>query len=56
VSLSGTFSTMTLGDLLQWIGHGRMTGTLVVNGERYVKRIFTREGRVIALSSRARGG
>jgi hypothetical protein len=42
---------MSLGDLLQWIGHGRMTGTLVVNGERYDKRIFTREGRVIASSS-----
>lgn len=51
MSLTGTFSTMALGDLLQWIEQGRKTGTLLVQGERYVKRIYTRDGRVIASSS-----
>lgn len=51
MSLSGTFSTMTLGHLLQWVDQGRKTGLLVVQGERYVKRIFTREGRIVASAS-----
>ncbi len=51
MSLAGSFSTMSLGELLQWIEQGRKTGALTVHGERYVKRIFTRRGRVIASSS-----
>ena len=51
MSLSGTLSTMALGDLLQWVEQGRKSGTLVVQGERYVKRIFTRDGRIIASAS-----
>ena len=51
MSISGTFSTMALDDLLQWIERGRKSGTLVVQGERYAKRILTSDGRVIASSS-----
>lgn len=51
VSLTGTFSTMALGDLLQWIEQGRKTGTLTVQGERYVKKIVLSEGRVVASNS-----
>jgi len=42
---------MALGDLLQWIEQGRKSGTLVVQGERYVKRIVVSEGCVVASSS-----
>lgn len=51
MSLSGTFSTMTLVDLLQWVEQARKTGTLLVQGDRYAKRIFFRDGRIIASSS-----
>ncbi len=49
--LAGTFSTMTLPDLLQWIGGARKTGTLLVERNRATKAIRVRDGRVIGSSS-----
>ena len=42
----GTFSTMPLPDLLQWLGTAEKTGTLRVERGRSVKTIRLREGRV----------
>jgi len=51
VSLAGTLDSMPLTDLLQWLDSGRKTGTLQVSGERYIKTLVTREGRVIGSAS-----
>jgi hypothetical protein len=51
MSLSGTFATMPLPDLLQWLGDARKSGILTVAlefEERYMK---IREGHLIALGS-----
>ncbi len=49
--LVGTFSTMPLPDLLQWLATGEKTGTLRVERGRSVKTIRMREGRVTGCSS-----
>lgn len=51
MSLSGTFDTMSLPDLLQWIQQAKMTGALVVHGERYSRRLLIHEGTVVSSSS-----
>ena len=47
----GTFSTMTLPDLLQWLAAAEKTGTLRVERGRSVQTIRLREGRVTGCSS-----
>ena len=47
----GTFSTMPLPDLLQWLATAGKTGTLRVERGRSVQTIRLREGRVIGCSS-----
>src|SRR5262245_19761158 len=42
--LSGTLATMAFPDLLQWISQARKAGTLSVQHEALVKRLFLREG------------
>jgi DNA-binding Xre family transcriptional regulator len=49
--LVGTFSTMSLPDLLQWLGSSGKTGTLQVERSRATKVIRLRRGRVIGCSS-----
>lgn len=51
MSLYGTFSTMALPDLLQWMSNAGKTGTLEVEKDKLVKQIVLRDGRVIACSS-----
>jgi hypothetical protein len=51
MSLSGTFSTMALPDLLQWLSNAGKTGTLEVERDKVVKQIVFRDGRVIACAS-----
>ncbi len=51
MSLTGTFSTMCLTDLLQWLQQARKTGTLLVHGERYTKKISVRDGIIDSSSS-----
>ncbi|HKY33229.1 MAG TPA: DUF4388 domain-containing protein [Candidatus Polarisedimenticolia bacterium] len=51
MGLSGTLSTFPLTDLLQWMGSARKTGTLAVRGERYTKKVFLKEGRIISSAS-----
>ena len=38
--LIGKLSTMSLVDLLQWLGRARQTGTLQIENERVVKTIL----------------
>src|SRR5262245_60351879 len=49
--LSGTFSSMSLPDLLQWLSHAGKTGTLEVERNKVIRRIVFRDGRVISCSS-----
>jgi len=42
---------MPFADLLQWISQSRKTGTLVVEGETYSKRVYFRDGAVVAAAS-----
>src|SRR5512147_1563412 len=51
MGLSGSFKTMGLADLLQWLGHSQKTGTLLITGTEVEKSILFREGLVIATSS-----
>ena len=49
--VQGSLSTMSLTEILQWLGNARKTGTLSIERNKVVKRILVREGRVIACSS-----
>jgi uncharacterized protein DUF4388 len=51
VGLSGTLHTFPLPDLLQWVDSARKTGTLAVRGDRYTKRVYLKEGRIISSAS-----
>jgi hypothetical protein len=51
MSLYGTFSTMGLADLLQWLSNAAKTGTLEFEREKVVKQVVLRDGHVIACSS-----
>jgi len=42
---------MPFADLLQWVSQSRKTGTLVIEGEKYAKKVYFREGKVIAAAS-----
>ncbi len=42
---------MPFPDLLQWVAHSRKTGTLAVEGNPYNKKIYFRDGLVVAASS-----
>ena len=51
MSISGNLRTMPFPDLLQWVAHSRKTGTLAVEGKPYNKKIYFRDGLVVAASS-----
>jgi hypothetical protein len=51
VSISGNLRTMPFPDLLQWVAHSRKTGTLALEGNPYNKKIYFRDGLVVAASS-----
>ncbi len=51
MSIGGNLRTMPFADLLQWISQSRKTGTLVVDGETYSKRVYFRDGNVVAAAS-----
>lgn len=51
MSISGNLRTMPFADLLQWVSQSRKTGTLAVEGDPHNKKIYFREGTVIAASS-----
>jgi hypothetical protein len=49
--IQGSLVTMSLTELLQWLGNAGKTGTLSIERNKVVKRILVREGRVIACAS-----
>ena len=51
MSIGGNLRTMPFADLLQWVSQSRKTGTMVIDGEKYSKKVYFREGKVIAAAS-----
>ncbi len=51
MSISGNLRTMPFPDLLQWVAHSRKTGTLALEGSQYNKKLYFRDGLVVAASS-----
>ncbi len=51
MSISGNLKTMPFPDLLQWVSQSRKTGTLVVEGPSFKKKLYFREGKVVASAS-----
>ncbi|MEP0772787.1 MAG: DUF4388 domain-containing protein [Acidobacteriota bacterium] len=49
--LSGNLRTMPFADLMQWLAMSHKTGTLVVRGRQFTKRIFFSQGAVCAVAS-----
>ena len=49
--LFGNLASMPLPDLIQWLGISQKTGTLEVEKSRVTKRVFFKEGKVIACST-----
>ena len=49
--LFGTLKTMSLPDLLQWLGASRKTGTLQVESNRVRKCIMFKDGQIYGCSS-----
>ncbi len=51
MSISGNLRTMPFADILQWVSQSRKTGTLAVEGDPFHKKIYFREGLVVAAAS-----
>ncbi|MEE4271189.1 MAG: DUF4388 domain-containing protein [Thermoanaerobaculales bacterium] len=51
MTISGNLRTMPFADLLQWVSQSRKTGTLAIEGDPYNKKIYFRDGLVVAASS-----
>jgi len=51
MSLTGTLATMGLTDLLQWLHTSRKSGTLIIRGDKYAKRIFFEKGDIVSSAS-----
>ncbi len=51
MAISGNLRTMPFPDLMQWISTSRKTGTLVIKGQRFTKKIVFKGGMVSAVTS-----
>jgi len=51
VSLTGNLSTMSITEVLEWLSLSRKSGTLVVNGPRFTKKLYLINGELVAISS-----
>ncbi len=51
MSIAGNLRTMPFADLVQWLSSAMKTGTLVIDGTRYTKRIILRRGTLVTVSS-----
>ena len=49
--LSGSLASMSFPDLLQWVSQARKTGTLSVQHDTLVKRLFLRDGVIVSSGS-----
>ncbi len=51
MTIAGNLRTMGLGDLVQWLASTRKTGTLIIDGPEFTKKIYFRQGDVVAVAS-----
>ncbi len=51
MSISGNLRTMPFPDLLQWVSQSRKTGTLVIDGLSFKKKLYFRDGKIVASAS-----
>jgi len=51
VGLTGNLRTMSIAEVLEWLSMSRKTGTLVVNGPQFSKRLNLINGELVAISS-----
>lgn len=51
MSVSGNLSTMELSELLQWLSHGKKSGTLIVDNAHVQKKVYFEAGRIVASGS-----
>ena len=51
MSIGGNLRTMPFPDLLQWVSQSRKTGTLVVDGPQFKKKLAFAEGTIISAAS-----
>jgi hypothetical protein len=51
LTIAGNLRTMNLADILQWLSTTAKTGTFVIDGSRYTKKILFRRGEVVDVSS-----
>ena len=51
MTIAGNLRTMNLGDIVQWLAASAKTGTLVVDGPDFTKKLFFRRGDVVAVTS-----
>ncbi len=51
MTIAGNLRTMGLGDLTQWLASTQKTGTLIIDGPEFTKKIYFRQGDVVAVAS-----
>jgi Domain of unknown function (DUF4388) len=51
MSVSGNLRTMELSELLQWLSHGKKSGTLIVDNAHVQKKVYFESGRIVASGS-----
>lgn len=49
--LAGNLATMSLPDLLQWLSQARKTGTLILQRDTLIKRLFLKDGAIVSSGS-----
>ncbi len=51
MTIAGNLRTMGVADIVQWLAASRKTGTLIIDGIDFTKKIFFRRGDVVAVAS-----
>ena len=51
LTIAGNLRTMGLGDIVQWLASSRKTGTLIIDGPEFTKKLYFRQGDVVAVAS-----
>jgi len=51
VTVTGKLRTMSLADIMQWLAMSHKSGTLIIEGPRYTRRVLFRHGIVLGVAS-----
>ncbi len=51
MTIAGNLRTMNLADIMQWLSSNTKTGTFVIDGDRYTKKVLFRRGDVVGVAS-----